>query len=391
MRLADFILTNVELIVEEWESFARSIWPGPTPSTPILRDHAADMLCAVARDMMSSQTETQQSEKSMDHGEGGQSQRGNSSDRVDDASNLHARNRLASGFELRELVAEYRALRASVLQLWLGSSPEANPHDMKDVIRFNEGIDQSLAESIACFVQAVDTSRECFLGILGHDLRSPLAGATMLAYMLAESTTLDSESLEMTASLCTSLDAMDHLIRDLLDFTGTRLGARMEVAPCPMDLQPLCREVLAEVKAGHPSRKFIFLSPVEETLAGEWDSQRLRQVISNLLRNAVQHGFANTPITLSASSTEEGIRLDFRNFGPAIPEEMLGVIFEPMRRLQNPETPVHIGSVGLGLYIVREVVHAHGGTVHVVSASEETVFTIRLPRCSPSSTAALLR
>jgi len=390
MRIADFILANVEPIVEEWESFARSIWPGPTASTPILRDHAADMLCAVARDMMSSQTESQQADKSMGHGEGGQSQRGKSSDRVDDASNLHARSRLSSGFELRELVAEYRALRASVIHLWLGSSPERGPHDIEDIIRFNEGIDQLLAESVACFVQTMDTSRECFLGILGHDLRSPLAGASMIACLFSESTALDSELLQMAASLRTSLDAMDHLIRDLLDFTSTRLGAKMEVAPRPMDLRPLCREVLAEVKAAHPSRTFIFVSPDEEDLAGEWDDRRLRQLISNLLGNAVQHGSTTTPVTLAASSTEDGVRLDFRNFGPAIPEDMLGVIFDPMKRRQNSGTTAPSGSVGLGLYIVHEVVHAHGGSIEVVSASDETVFTIRLPRRSPSSKAASL-
>jgi signal transduction histidine kinase len=383
MRLPDFILANVEPIVKEWESFARSIWPGPTATQLILRDHAADMLRAVAMDMKSSQTDSQQADKSMGLGEGGQSRRGKSSDRVDDASNLHARSRLSSGFELRELVAEYRALRASVIQLWLGDSPETGPHDIQDIIRFNEGIDQLLAESVACFVRTVDASRECFLGILGHDLRNPLAGATMIAHLLEESPTLDAHCLQMTATLRTSLDAMDHLIRDLLDFTGTRLGARMVVTPRLMEIQPLCREVLDEMKAVHPSRTFVFVYSGEVDLAGEWDARRLRQLISNLLGNAVQHGSAATPVTLAVTSSETGVLLEFRNSGPAIPDELLGVIFDPMRRRQTSGTIAPVGSVGLGLYIAREVAEAHGGSITVVSDKNETVFTVGLPRRSP--------
>ncbi len=382
MRLPDFILANLEPIVEEWESFARSIWPGPTASPLILRDHAADMLRAVAMDMKSSQTESQQADKSMGLGEGGQSKRGKSSDRVDDASNLHARSRLSSGFELRELVAEYRALRASVIQLWLGEVTERGPHDLQDIIRFNEGVDQLLAESVACFVRTVDASRECFLGILGHDLRNPLAGATMVAHLLEESQTPDPHFLKLTATLRTSLDAMDHLIRDLLDFTGTRLGARMEVTPRLMELQPLCREVLEEMKAVHPSRTFVFVYGGEADLAGEWDARRLRQLISNLLGNGVQHGSASTPVTLAVSTTDIGVILEFRNSGPAIPDELLGVIFDPMRRRQSPGTTSPAGSVGLGLYIAREVAEAHGGSITVASAAHETIFTVRLPRRS---------
>ncbi len=385
MRLPDFILANLEPIVEEWESFARSIWPGVTASPLILRDHAADMLRAVAVDMKSSQTESQQADKSMGLGEGGQSQRGISSDRVDDASNLHARSRLSSGFELRELVAEYRALRASVIQLWLGSSPDTGPQAIQDIIHFNDGIDQLLAESVACFVLTVDASRECFLGILGHDLRNPLAGATMMAHLMTESSTRDSQWLQMAASLRNSLDAMDHLIRDLLDFTGTRLGARMEVTPRPMDLLQLCREVLDEMKAAHPSRTFVFVSAGDSGHDGDWDDRRLRQLISNLLGNAVQHGSTVTPITLAVTSTQSGVLLEFRNSGPSIPEELLGVIFDPMRRRLNSGTAAHVGSVGLGLYIAREVAEAHCGSISVVSAGDETVFTVKLPRRSPSA------
>ncbi len=283
---------------------------------------------------------------------------------------------------MRELVAEYRALRASVIQLWISSIPEAGPHVGQDIIRFNEAIDQSLAESIASFADKVDASREYFLGILGHDLRSPLAAATLFAYLLAESTTLDPDSRHMATVLRSSLDAMNHLVRDILDFTGARLGARMEVRPGPMDLLPLCHEVLAELRSVHPARAFVFTEPEGDT-TGRWDSGRLRQLISNLLGNAVQHGSDTRPVTLTATLSADEALLAVHNFGPPIPEEKVSVIFDPMKRHQasgRAERHAPAGSVGLGLYIAREVVNAHGGSITVVSAGEETTFTVRLPR-----------
>jgi len=381
MRLADFILTHSEAILKEWESFARSIWPGPAASRSVLRDHAGDMLKAVALEMKTSQTEAERSAKSKGLAETLQGAGDAASERVDKASHLHALSRLSSGFELRELVAEYRALRSSVIHLWILTVPEAGAQEMQDITRFNEAIDQSLAESISSFAEKVDASREYFLGILGHDLRNPLCSATLLAHLLAESTTLDPRSLQMAVTMRSSLDAMNLLIRDILDFTGARLGARMAVDPKPMDLLPLCREVLAEMQAIHPARTFEF-SAQGDRLDGTWDSGRLRQLISNLMGNAVQHGSATTPITLSASCNDDDVHLAVHNFGPPIPEEKLGVIFDPMKRhgSESTEQSTTLGSIGLGLYIAREVATAHGGSITVASSGQETTFTVQLPR-----------
>lgn len=383
MRLADFILANTETILKEWEIFARSIWPGPPAGPVILRDHAEDMLVAVAWDMKSFQTETEQEAKSKGKGGEGPTAQGAANLRVDTASNLHALSRLSSGFELRELVAEYRALRASVIQLWTTEMPRSGLQEMQDLIRFNESIDQSLAESIASFAHKVDASREYFLGILGHDLRNPLSSATLLAYLLAESTTLDPSSRHMAVTMRSSLDAMNHLVRDILDFTGTRLGARMEVRPRELDLLPLCHEVLAEMRTIHPTRTFD-LNAAEDEIFGSWDSGRLRQLISNLVGNAVQHGSVIMPITLSVVSEGAEVVLSVHNFGESIPSDKIGVIFDPMKRHQpsgsSTRSSTPAGSLGLGLYIAREVANAHGGSIAVVSAGDETTFTVNLPR-----------
>src|SRR5436190_22521860 len=133
MRLADFILKNLEPILIEWEAFARSVWPEAKSDPVALRDHALDMLRATAWDMKSTQTDLQQADKSKGDGDAGIG-----SDRVDGASDLHAVGRVASGFDLQTLVAEYRALRASVIRLWRESTPSSDACDLSDLTRFNE-------------------------------------------------------------------------------------------------------------------------------------------------------------------------------------------------------------------------------------------------------------
>jgi len=340
------------------------------------------MLIALASDMQADQVDAEQTSKSKGHGGGTCSEQTEASHRVDSRSNLHALSRPSSGFELRELVAEYRALRASVINLWVTSTPEAGLQEMQDLIRFNEAIDQLLAESIASFAHKVDASREDFLGILGHDLRTPLACATLFAHLLEESTTLNPQSPHMAVTLRSSLDVMNHLVRDILDFTGARLGAKMGVCPQPMALLPLGHEVIAEMQSIDPARTFVF-NVLDENTRGKWDSGRLRQLISNLLGNAVQHGSDTAAITLTATSACDEVLLAVHNFGPPIPEQMISVIFDPMKRHQSSVSSEHhtpAGSVRLGLYIAREVATAHGGSITVLSAGDETTFTVQLPR-----------
>src|SRR5688572_24558899 len=169
MRLADFILAKTEQILTEWEAFARGIWPGATTSPRELRDHAEDILRAAARDMASAQTGEQQSDKSKGDGDIGRDSR-----RLDGASDVHAVGRVASGFNLMDVVAEYRALRASVVRLWRESRPDPDRRDLDDLTRFHESIDQSLTTAVRSYTERVDRSRQMFLAILGHDLRNPL-------------------------------------------------------------------------------------------------------------------------------------------------------------------------------------------------------------------------
>src|SRR3954468_21527644 len=191
MRLADFILANVEPILAEWEAFARTVWPGEETDPRELRDHAKDILQATAWDMKSAQTAAQQSDKSRGDGHAGAD-----SARIDGASDVHAVGRVRSGFDMMSVVAESRAPRASVIRLWRDSAPAADSRDLEDLTRFNESIDQSLTEAVRSYTERVDRSRQMFLAILAHDLRNPLNSLMMSAEGLSLADGLDADSLD---------------------------------------------------------------------------------------------------------------------------------------------------------------------------------------------------
>jgi signal transduction histidine kinase len=376
MRLADFILANIEPILAEWEAFARRVWPGKQTDPRELRDHAADILRATAWDMKSVQTDTEQSDKSR-----GEGQDGAESARVNGASDVHAVGRVKSGFDLLAVVAEYRALRASVIRLWRESDPDPDLRDLADVTRFNEAMDQSLTEAVRSFTERVDRSRQMFLAILGHDLRNPLHSITMSADVLSEADQLDAEMAGIASGISTSAVAMARMIGDLLDFAAAGLGGAMPLSLTATDLGSLCQEVVDEMRAAHPGRTLRFESHGD--LAGQWDAARLRQVCSNLLGNAVQHGAETGPVDCSVTADGPDVVLAVRNAGPPIPPAVLPTIFDPQVRGPSPDSqkPRRPGSLGLGLHIAREVVVAHAGSIDVESsAAAGTVFAVRLPR-----------
>jgi signal transduction histidine kinase len=398
MRLADFILESTESILAEWEVFARRIWPaggggGAAPDPAALRDHARDILRATAWDMKSPQTAAQQSDKSR-----GERAAGAASGRVDGASDAHAVGRVRSGFDLMAVVAEYRALRASVIRLWRDSGPDPDLSDVDDLTRFNESIDQSLTESIRAYTHTVDRTRLMFLAILGHDLRNPLNTVSMSADVLGGDDDLDAAARRKAAAgISTAVTAMGDMVRDLLDFAASGLGETMPLTPAPTDLGAVCRDVVAEAAAAAAHAARPLRLDATGDLAGEWDAARLRQVVSNLIGNALQHGSGPVDVRAAPDPTarsggagddSEGgaVVLAVRNGGPPIPPDDLSTIFDPLvrgtsaaaRRQRRP------GSIGLGLYIAREVATAHGGTIGVASTAEAgTVFTVRLPRRRP--------
>jgi signal transduction histidine kinase len=380
MRLADFILANVEPILREWDAFARSLAPGTKMDVLALRDDAEAILRACVRDMHTPQTGGQQTSKSRGHGGAG----GAASDLLDDASSVHGVGRVGSGFNLDEVVSEYRALRATVLRLWRESEPDADLNDLDDITRFNEAIDQSLAKAVASYTHRVDQSRRMFLAILSHDLRNPLNSISMSAQLASMQRNVDPESSKALSQIETSVQAISRLIKDLLDFAAAGLGAGMPLAMAPVNLEQLGREVLGELQVAHPDRTLRFESHGDLTCF--CDGARLRQVFSNLLGNAIEHGSEGTDIELSITSDGPDIIFWVRNQGSPIARDLLPTIFDPLVREMSPDAQLRrrAGSVGLGLYIAHEIVTAHGGTIDVTSSAESgTVFTVRFPHNRP--------
>lgn len=375
MRLPDFIEANVEAILVDWEDFARGIWPKDSPAEPVeLRDSAEQILRAVIADMATTQTLREQSDKAMGRGESG-----TESDRLDDASSVHGIARVASGLTIREVIAEYRALRASILRQWRRTRPEPDELDLDDLTRFNESIDQSLARAISSFTQRLDESRKMFLAILGHDLRTPLSAITLCATLAQESE--PNEHAGLLATIVSSANAVSALITDLIDFTSSTLGVRLPVSLEPSDLSGMCNGVVNEVRRANPGRTID--CTVNGNLKGRYDPHRVRQVIANLLGNAIQHGAADRPVTLTLDGTaDDAVVISVHNDGEPIPPAVLPTIFDPLVRGRTTvEKRPRPGSIGLGLYIAREIAVAHNGTIVLTStAAEGTTAVVRLPR-----------
>src|SRR5688500_14006587 len=175
MRLSEFIANSSERIISEWEVFARSCLPAAsTMDLEERRDHIAQMLKAIAKDLETPQTKREQSEKSI----------GNAQVKSETAAHSHGMDRAASGFTPVQMVSEFRALRASVLRLWAEAQSEFTRESLDEITRFNEAIDQLLAESMARYVQDVERVKDLFLGVLGHDLRNPLGAMMMSATVM---------------------------------------------------------------------------------------------------------------------------------------------------------------------------------------------------------------
>jgi signal transduction histidine kinase len=376
MRLADFILSDMEAIVAQWEAFARSTSPAAgNMSSLSLRDHANRILEAVAKDLSTSQTAQAQHEKSV----------GRAPEligRSETAAQTHAVLRARSGFNINQLVAEYRALRASVLRLWMAACQPEAPHP-DDVIRFNEAIDQALAESVSFFSTQVDQARNLLLGMLGHNMRSPLQTIHMTASYLAALNA--GEAVSVAASrLIRSGARMQALLGDMLDFNRTNLGLGINIAPAKVDLAKVLADELDQLRAAYPSR-LVDLRVTGNT-QGMWDGRRLQQLLGNLVLNALKYGEPDAPVHVVLAGGAADVELEVRNTGPVIEASTLGRIFHPLQRGLNQENTYDAdGNFGLGLYIAREIAKAHGGEIKASSDPTETVFAVRLPRISQRS------
>jgi signal transduction histidine kinase len=374
MRLAFFIRENLEPILQDWEEFASTLTPLSDATKAQLRDHAQDMLIVICADLETYQGAQESIDKS----------KGNAPGVTEDtAAETHAADRLHSGLSIEELMAEYRAMRASVLRLWQARVKEADTYGLQDIVRFSEAIDQALTESIARYAKLHRESQNIFLAILGHDVRNPLGAISMGSQILLHDDQLPDKHARVARQIGRSVERVNGIVSDLLDFSITHLGSGIPITPAPMNFAVECTAIVDELRMFHPTSDIQL--ELEGNLSVCWDRARVSQALSNLVGNAIHHGALGGTIWVSAVGGPDKVTWMVQNEGEVIPSEELRFMFDPARRLAIKSTDQRVteadGHLGLGLYITRAIVEAHEGTIAVTSTIVEgTSFSVALPR-----------
>lgn len=362
----------MESILQAWENFARTIEPPAlTMDDTELRDHAHQMLSTFADDLDTSQTAQQRDAKSE-----GRARR----EVADTAAEVHAEARLLSGYTVVQLVSEYRALRASVLTLWAAERHLDQESDMNDMIRFNEAIDQALAESVARYEFMVKRSQNMFLAILGHDLRNPLGTVVIGSNFIMEAVDIPPKYILVATRMFNSAKRMSRLVSDLIDFTRTHLGPGIPIRTKPGDLVKVCKDVVNEMRTFHSEMQIDIRVPTR--LEAQFDDNRVAQMLSNLVGNAIQYGTPDLPVSIDVRYDDTNAVIAINNHGVTIAPDKLSSIFDPMVRIASDvqSDASDRTSLGIGLFISREIAHAHGGQIGVESnAVDGTTFTVTLP------------
>ena len=380
MGLSDFITLEVDKIMSEFESFARQQLPAAADmNVAALRDHARQVLETIALDMRQPQSSFQQRQKSL-----GKAPR---IDSVDSSpAEIHGTLRAEAGFDVNQTAAEYRALRASVIRLWMESAPTLGRAEVIELTRFNEAMDEALAASILHFAAEAARMRNLFLGVLSHELRTPLSTIMASGESLLVAARAGKVIPQAAERSLRGAHRIKSLLDDLLDYVRSGLGEGMRVTAAPDDLRQICTRVVGELLANHPVRVIDVQTAGDTSCA--CDGQRVAQSISNLLGNALRHGSPDMPVTVKVDGlSTDMVTISVHNNGSVIPNDTRETLFEPLVRGAGAVGGGY--NLGLGLYVVREIAFAHGGTVDVQSDDKTgTVFSIQLPRDGAAAAAS---
>jgi signal transduction histidine kinase len=220
------------------------------------------------------------------------------------------------------------------------------------------------------------------LGIVGHDLRNPLSVVMISASQLAKSAELAGRRTSPVSRILAASNRMEKMIRDLLDYSRIELRIALPLDIRPANAHESCARIVEEFRAVNPGREIRY-EPGDDAEV-RWDPDRIEQVLANLVANALKYGQEGTPVCVAWRREHDSIVLEVHNQGTPIPQAMLPHIFEPFRRAASGDARTAKASMGLGLYIVRQIVEQHGGSIDVRSSSSEgTTFTVQLPASTP--------
>ena len=395
MRLSAFIAENKEPILQEWENFARTIDPPALSMDSIeLRDQAACILDTIVVDLNTAQSPQEQSEKS--RGEAPQAS-------APSDAQTHAAERLAAGYTIHQLVSEYRALRASVLRLWAANSPAAMWSDAGDVTRFNEAVDQALAESVVRYSELVETTirtqklaevelrqsnqhKDDFLAMLAHELRNPLAPIGTAAQLLSASPGNETIVRQVSDIINRQILHLTHIVDDLLDVSRLTRGL-VELHTEPLDVKLIVASAVEQAQPLIEARHHSLVLKLGSTPAFvEGDKTRLVQVLCNLLVNAAKYTPPNGEIVLTLEVRTDQVLVAVSDNGSGIAPSLLSHIFELFTQAERTPDRAQ-GGLGLGLSLVENIMALHKGKVEASSEGlgKGSVFTITLPLVKKSS------
>lgn len=365
MRLAQFIERSREAILAESTTYAAQIPALKAAPPAILRDHMPLVLDSVVLDLKKSQSRAESIDKS----------RGEApANATETAAETHGVLRARSGLDIEQLVAEYRVLRSCVLRLW-AEGRESDVGVAEDTMRFNEAIDQAIAESVRFYNTEIVKWREIFLAVLGHDLRNPLNAIVLTAQVLA---TKANETTERDINaLLRNSRRMGVLLESLLEYNKSALGIAMHVDREPVDLGPQCREEVEMLRRAFPSKQIEF--SLKGDAQGTFDNSRIREALSNLVSNAAQHSPDGAVVTVAVEGREADVEISTENIAADIPVNDLNALFEPLRRRPDEANAV-TKNLGLGLFIVRQIARAHGGEVTASPVGGRLRFSIVIPK-----------
>ena len=377
-RISSLLHQHHELLIEQWIQLVLSDPEVPEAnrlSEVALRDHIPRLLARM-RDMLVAQAARSAANDAAIQIS------------ISSPAQAHAHHRFANGYTLGHAMREMTHFRATVVDLCGREGARLEGDEAK---LLQAMIDAALITVAVEMEQAARTDleiererlrqevefRERFMGILGHDLRNPLSAVVNAATLLQESDYVPAQEAWILERITKSADRMARMISDLLDVTRARSGGRLAIRPSQVDLRALCLQVTEELKMVYQGRLVLVRGAGDTT--GDWDADRIAQLVQNLTGNALDYSPGGTPVRIAIQSTGASVRLSIHNRGPTIPVEKMASIFEPFQRGGDEARPSN--GLGLGLFIAAEIAASHGGTLRVRSGPiQGTTFILALPR-----------
>lgn len=353
-ELAEFVRENQHALIESWMERVREAGQGVGQPVPELRDHMPKMIEALAQALETGVLKP---------------------DSIEAITGIHAIGRVGKQYDIRELVDEYRLLRRELLEAVHAAPPipDSARAPLKCIAIMNEALDMAIGHAAQLYSSERERARDVFIGMLGHDLRTPLSVIKLSTQsLLRKGGELAQDEQKLLHRILQSAARTEKMIADLLEFARTHLGGEVPLERRRVDLRPVVDKVVRDLAAVHAVRT-VRVQYAGGDFTGDFDPDRLEQVVTNLIENAVAHG--QDPVEVALREGGGRIDLVVRNQG-TIPPELIPRLFHPFKRSEGDEQ-----GLGLGLFIVRSIACAHGGDVEVTSTAEEgTTVCVSLPR-----------